>query len=77
MTNHLPDTNVFSQIFKNNSDVQSFVEKLNPVICSTVYIECLQGSRIESGKKQNQKVSGNLCCFLSVGRNFTSGYCAN
>ncbi len=52
MSKYLPDTNVFSQIFKNNSDVQSFVEKLSSVICSTVYIECLQGS------KSNQEKTG-------------------
>jgi len=52
MSSHLPDTNVFSQIFKSNSDVQTFVEKLNSVVCSTVYIECLQGS------KSNREKSG-------------------
>ena len=52
MSSHLPDTNVFSQISKGNSGVQSFVESLNPVICSTVYIECLQGS------KSNREKSG-------------------
>jgi len=52
MSSHLPDTNVFSQIFKSNSDVQTFVEKLNSVVCSTVYIKCLQGS------KSNREKSG-------------------
>ena len=55
MSNYLPDTNVFSQIFKGNSDVQTFVEKLNPVICSTVYIECLQGSKSNQEKNRIKK----------------------
>lgn len=55
MTNHLPDTNVFSQIFKGNSDVQSFVESLPPVICSTIYIECLQGSKSNQEKSRIKK----------------------
>ena len=55
MTNHLPDTNVFSQIFKGNSDVRAFVENLNPVVCPTVYIECLQGSKSNQEKNRVRK----------------------
>lgn len=46
------DTNVFSQIFKGNTPVQSFVESLNPIVDATVYIECLQGSKSNREKRE-------------------------
>ena len=55
MSSHLPDTNVFSQIFRKNSDVQKFVESFDSVICSTVYIECLQGSKSNQEKSRIKK----------------------
>jgi len=66
MTNHSPDTNVFSQIFKSNSDVQSFVEKSNPVICSTVYIECLQGSKSNQEKSRIKKYLETFTVFYQT-----------
>lgn len=66
MSNYLPDTNVFSQIFKRNSDVQSFVEKLNPVICSTVYIECLQGSKSNQEKSRIKKYLETFAVFYQT-----------
>lgn len=45
MTDHLTDTNVFSEIFKGNADIKKFVESFENSIDATVYIECLQGSK--------------------------------
>jgi hypothetical protein len=45
MIDHLTDTNVFSEIFKGNADVKKFVEGFENSIDSTVYVECLQGSK--------------------------------
>lgn len=55
MFDHLPDTNVFSQIFKGNLNVQTFVESLAAVVCPTVYIECLQGSKSNPEKRKIKK----------------------
>ncbi len=51
MSKYLPDTNVFSKIFKGDSTVRSFVESLDAVIDATVYIECLQGSKSNQEKR--------------------------
>lgn len=45
MTDHLTDTNVFSEIFKGNAAVKTFVESFENSVDTTVYIECLQGSK--------------------------------
>jgi predicted nucleic acid-binding protein len=45
MINHLTDTNVFSEIFKGNADVKTFVEGLENSVDAAVYVECLQGSK--------------------------------
>ena len=45
MIDYLTDTNVFSEIFKGNADVKKFVEGFENSIDSTVYVECLQGSK--------------------------------
>ncbi len=66
MSSYLPDTNVFSQIFKSNSDVQTFVENLNPVICSTVYIECLQGSKSNQEKSRIKKYLETFAVFYQT-----------
>jgi predicted nucleic acid-binding protein len=66
MINHLPDTNVFSQIFRNNFDVQSFVENLNSMICSTVYIECLQGSKSNQEKSKIKKYLETFSIFYQT-----------
>lgn len=55
MSNHLPDTNVFSQIFKGNLNVQTYIESLSAVICPTVYIECVQGSKSNQEKRKIKK----------------------
>lgn len=51
MSQYLPDTNVFSKIFKGDSAVKSFIENLDAVIDATVYIECLQGSKSNQEKR--------------------------
>ena len=50
MTDHLTDTNVFSEIFKGNAEVKRFVEGLENSIDTTVYVECLQGSKSKREK---------------------------
>ena len=55
MFDYLPDTNVFSQIFKGNLGVQTFVENLDSVICPTVYVECIQGSKSNQEKRRIKK----------------------
>jgi len=51
----LPDTNVFSKIFGNNLLVKNFVESLDAVIDTIVYIECLQGSKSNHEKRVIEK----------------------
>ncbi len=51
MSKYLPDTNVFSKIFKGDLKVKSFVESLVAVIDATFYIECLQGSKSNQEKR--------------------------
>lgn len=48
---YLPDTNVFSKIFKGDSTVKFFVESLDAIIDATIYIECLQGSKSNYEKR--------------------------
>lgn len=55
MSQFLPDTNVFSKIFGNNLLVKQFVESLDAVIDTTVYIECIQGSKSNHEKRVIEK----------------------
>ena len=64
MTIYLPDTNVFSQIFKGNQTVTLFIEQLEIVVDSTVYIECLQGSKSNQEKRIVKKVLDNFSLLL-------------
>ena len=50
------DTNVFSEIFKGNRGVSSFVFGLDAYIDTTVYIECLQGSKSNIEKIKIKKL---------------------
>lgn len=54
MNGYLLDTNIFSEIFKANKSVTQQVGELGPdvFIDITVYIECLQGSKSNSEKRQ-------------------------
>lgn len=51
MTIYLPDTNVFSQIFKANPTITTFVSNIQIVVDATIYIECLQGSKSNQEKR--------------------------
>lgn len=55
MIRYLPDTNVFSRIFRGDSDVEKYVENLECAIDPTVYIECLQGSKPNREKRIIEK----------------------
>ena len=51
MIDDLIDTNVFSEIFKNNIPVKQYVEKLAAGIDTTIYVECLQGQKSNAEKQ--------------------------
>lgn len=51
MIEYLPDTNVFSKVFKGDQAVTTFVENLDAAIDTTIYIECLQGSKSNQEKR--------------------------
>jgi tRNA(fMet)-specific endonuclease VapC len=55
MSEFLPDTNVFSKIFKGNLLVTRYVENLDAVIDATIYIECIQGSKSNQEKRIIEK----------------------
>ncbi len=57
---YLPDTNVFSEVFKGNQVVTDFVANLESVIDTTVYVECLQGSKSNQEKQVIRKVLDNF-----------------
>jgi len=60
MIDHSIDTNVFSQVFRGNAPVKSFVEGLNAAVDITVYIECLQGSKSNQEKHEIKKYLANF-----------------
>ena len=60
MIDYLPDTNVFSRVFKGDLAVTKFVENLEAVIDATIYIECLQGSKSNQEKRIIKKVLDNF-----------------
>ncbi len=64
MKRYLPDTNVFSQVFKGNPSVTSYVANLEIVVDSTIYIECLQGSKSNQEKRIIKKVLENFPLLL-------------
>lgn len=51
MSGYLIDTNVFSEIFTRNGNVVDFVESMDAFVDTTIYIECLQGSKSNSEKR--------------------------
>jgi predicted nucleic acid-binding protein len=57
---YLVDTNVFSKIFKSDIRLKQFVESQNAVICATVYIENLQGSKSNQEKQLIKKYLDNF-----------------
>ncbi len=56
MSPFLIDTNVFSEVFKGNSDISSYVAGLDAYIDTVIYIECLQGSKSNIEKAKVKKV---------------------
>ncbi len=56
MTSFLIDTNIFSEIFKGNGEVRSYVAGLDGYIDTVIYIECLQGSKSNIEKVKIKKV---------------------
>ena len=58
--NEIVDTNVFSKVFKSNSAVKIYIENLNAVIDTTIYIECLQGSKSKQEKQRIKKYLDNF-----------------
>lgn len=54
------DTNVFSKVFKGDISVTNFVANLDGVIDTTIYIECLQGSKSNQEKLIIKKVLDNF-----------------
>ncbi len=55
MSEFLIDTNVFSRIFKGDLKVTQFVENLEAIIDTTIYIECIQGSKSNQEKRIIEK----------------------
>ncbi len=73
MIGYLPDTNVFSRIFKGNLPVTEFVENLEAAIDATIYIECLQGFKIQSRKAYYQKSVRQFSASPDYSENFATG----
>ena len=55
MIDKLVDTNVFSEVFKNNLPVKQYVETLPAGVDTTVYVECLQGQKSNAEKQRIKK----------------------
>lgn len=60
MIDHLTDTNVFFEIFKGNIEAKRLVESFENSIDTTVYIECIQGSK---GNREKQIIKKYLSRF--------------
>jgi predicted nucleic acid-binding protein len=60
MKRYLPDTNVFSEVFKENQSVTNFIANLESVIDTTIYVECLQGSKSNQEKRIIKNVLDNF-----------------
>lgn len=50
MSGFLIDTNIFSEIFKDNDEIIRYVSELEAYIDTVIYIECLQGSKSKTEK---------------------------
>jgi predicted nucleic acid-binding protein len=60
MIEYVIDTNVFLRIFKGDRDVAKFIGNLEIAIDTTVYIECIQGSKSNLEKRKIKQVLDNL-----------------
>jgi predicted nucleic acid-binding protein len=65
MNIYLPDTNVFSKIFKGDAILKSYVESVDSVICTTVYIENIQGSKSNQEKRFIKNYVNNFSFILT------------
>lgn len=65
MNIYLPDTNVFSKIFKGDATLKSYVESMDSVICTTVYIENIQGSKSNQEKRFIKNYLNNFSFILT------------
>ncbi len=64
MNGYFPDTNIFSKIFKGDANLKALVESLGSVICTTVYIENIQGSKSNQEKRFIKKYLDNFPLLL-------------
>lgn len=64
MSRFLVDTNVLSKIFKGDLKLAQYVANLDAVIDTTIYIECLQGSKSNSEKQKIKKALANFPILL-------------
>lgn len=55
MIENLIDTNILFEIFKKNENIKNFVESLDNSVDTTVYVECLQGSKKDIEKIKIKK----------------------
>ena len=60
MNTYLPDTNVFSRIFKGDADLNKIIATNPSIICSTIYIENIQGSKSNQEKYLIKKYLDNF-----------------
>ena len=61
MIEHSIDANIFFQIFKeSDGKLRNYVESLGFVVDSTVYIECIQGSKSNLEKRKIKKYLDNF-----------------
>lgn len=84
MSEFLPDTNVFSRIFKGDLAVTQHVENLDAAIDTTVYIECIQGSKSNQEKRIIEKYLQKFPPFtitpqssaiaINLNRNYSNSY---
>ncbi len=51
MTSFLIDTNVFAEIFTGNTGVTEIIRSADCFVDTTIYIECLQGSKSNAEKR--------------------------
>ncbi len=63
MIDHLIDTNVFFAIFKGDADVKNLIESLQSALDSTIYVECIQGSK---SNREKQVIKNYLSRFPTL-----------
>lgn len=56
MIEYIVDTNVFLKVFKGDLAVAKFIGNLETAIDTTIYIECIQGSKSNLEKRKIKRV---------------------